>query len=144
MRLIVSLFLILLWLIPAQAQISKGQAIISTGPGGRPCGPIHLETWQNNTGAPINIVQIQIWNGLGEGTKSDVTQVVIRQSDGAILIDGGHDDYTNGAGNQRIQKENWGGGTYMILPAGDTLRFVFGCTNPAAGIGGWIVTIWFK
>ena len=109
-----------------------------------PCGAIHNMSWQNTTGAEIHIVQIQIWNGINEGFKSDIPEFVKRRSDGATLIDGGHDDYANGAGGTRIQKENWGGGTYMKLPAGDWLDFIFGCTNPAAGIGGWVVTIWTK
>jgi len=54
-------------------------------------------------------------------TAADVPEIVTRISDGAILIDGGHDDYINGGG-VRIQSQDWGG-NYFPLGAGDGLLF---------------------
>jgi hypothetical protein len=137
------------------ASLSPCWAVSPNGPnngfrifitGAIPCGsPTQTMSWRNTYGATMQIIQIQIWNGLAASAPSDVPEIVKRRSDGAILIDGGHDDYING-GSVRIQKENWGGGaTWMELPAGDWLDFTFSCSAPyVPNTGGWIVTIWTR
>jgi hypothetical protein len=123
---------------PAQAQTPMPISgwVMFNVPAQSCTGAIQQQTWTATS--LLHLIAIQIWNGLDDGSAADVVENVARKSDGAMVINGNHDDYVNG-GPVRIQKQSWSG-NYFQINAGDSLIFSWMCNG--APQGAWNVTVW--